>query len=247
MTEVSRDRHQGPLDLRIDGDDVDNVLHDYVALFRRRYQWVVLGLVFGLAVGLTWMIVTPAPGSGTRYYKATATLVAETQNSPIDPGHTTPSQPILPTALQYAQSVELTNAMAEKFDLSPRTIVERLSTERSDDTAYPALDITALATEPGVAVRLADTAAAAVIAHTDTDAVNASTRAQLEDSIRNLEQQLSALDGRIAQEPANSDDLESQRSNIEARIDKAKTDLLTAATMKSRPMMSLQHRRGLFR
>lgn len=240
MDALGSERLSRDLDDRIDDDAVDNVLHNYVALFRRRYQWLLLGVVFGLAAGITWMIVTPAPGSGTHYYKATATLVAETQDSSFEPGRAVPSQPVLPTALQFAQSVEMTNAMAERFDLSPRTIVERLSTDRSKNSSYPALDITALATDPGVAVRLADAAAAAVIAHTGSDAVSASARSQLEDSIRNLQQQQATLDSQIAQNPANRADLERQRSNLEAQIDQLKTNLLATATVKSRPMMSLQ-------
>lgn len=232
------DEHDG-------GDEtaVENALHAYVDIMRRRVQWVILGIVFGLAAGVTWTIATPAPGSGTRYYKATATLVADDTRQSRTPINGLPYglptvQSALPTAERYAQSMHLTNAVAKKFGVPPGTVVERLNADLTSTGAYPALAITALATDPSTAVTMADSAAKIIIDHTASDA--AETLAQLQDSVRNLEQQRDTLDGQIAQDPENRASLERRLGDVNSQIQQVNTQILTNAKAASTPTVGVQ-------
>ncbi len=223
-------------------DGVDNVLHTFISLFRRRAHVVALGLVFGLALGVAWTIAVPAPGSGTKYYKATTTLVAlDTSTATVDPAVQAMSigSP-LPTALRYAQSVQLTDAVAKKFGVSADTVARRLSADRNTDTAYPALGITALATSPRLAEAMATHAAQLTIDHTGQDDVAASSRARLETSLRGLQSQRARLDAQIAAAPANVDDLRRQIIDVQSRISTLQDQLAALASVPDAPTLEVQ-------
>ena len=57
-------------------DEESNVLRHYVGVLRRRYLWIVLGLVVGLVGGYISTLFVTAKVDPNRYYKATNTLIA---------------------------------------------------------------------------------------------------------------------------------------------------------------------------
>jgi Mrp family chromosome partitioning ATPase len=224
-------------------DGIDNVLRTFVSLFRRRARAVALGLAFGLAFGVTWTLVVPAPGSGTKYYKATTTLVAlDDSTATVDPGLPVVSSlgSPLPTALRYAQSVQLTDAVAKQFGVAADTVARHVSAVRNVDVAYPALGITALATSPRIAEAMATHAAQLTIDHTGRDDVATASRATLEASLRGLQSQRERLDVRIATVPADVDDLRRQLLGVQSRISALQEQLVALTSVPDAPTLEVQ-------
>src|SRR6478609_1011997 len=54
--------------------DAPNVLRHYWAVLRRRWKWIALGILVGLAAGYASTLLTKETRDPTTYYKATHTL-----------------------------------------------------------------------------------------------------------------------------------------------------------------------------
>ncbi len=157
----------------------ENLLRHYANVLVRRWKWVALGLFIGLVAGIvSTFVVTEAPVT-TRYYKATNTL---SQKSPSSESGSNGGYSLSQAALQ-AESLTLLNKVGKAVGMSSDQVAASI-----DATVRPnvdAIDVTAIATQPEVAVELANTAADSLRLLAEADAGNT-----VESKRRSLQSQL---------------------------------------------------------
>ncbi len=148
------------------GGASENLLRHYANVLVRRWKWIALGLFVGLVAGIvSTFVITEAPVT-TRYYKATNTLA---QKSPSADGGNGGGYSLSQAALQ-AESLTLLDKVGQTVGMSSSEVAASI-----DATVRPnvnAIDVTAIATQPEVAVRLANTAADSLRVLAEADAGN---------------------------------------------------------------------------
>ncbi len=137
-----------------DGDP--NVLRHYVGVLRRRYYWIVLGLVVGLVGGFVSTLFVHVSHDPTSYYKATNTLLAPTTDTSTDSS----SGINLQQAAFLLRSSAVTDEVAKKLGVSTDVVNNQLAASPRSDVQ--AVDVTAISTDPTEAVRMANVAASAL-------------------------------------------------------------------------------------
>jgi Mrp family chromosome partitioning ATPase/capsular polysaccharide biosynthesis protein len=138
-----------------DGDP--NVLRHYVGVLRRRYYWIVLGLVVGLVGGFVSTLFVHVSHDPISYYKATNTLLAPTSNTSAGDNS---SGINLQQAAFLLRSAAVTDEVAKKLDVSPNVVNNQLAASPRSDVQ--AVDVTAISTDPNKAVQMANVAATAL-------------------------------------------------------------------------------------
>ncbi len=198
----------------------DNLLRHYVGVLRRRYRWVLLGLVAGLLAGFVAASTVKKPPPVTHYYKATSSIIAAS-------GGGGNSDAILQQALIYAQSSTFATDFAQKYGVSNTDAVQLIRAQPSNTTTYPSLDITALATNPTRVVTLANGAAQLIIDNTNKKlgATNSQTRAQLNTQLQASQAKAQKLAAQIAAKPANVAQLQSQLDDTTNQISDIQSQL----------------------
>ena len=214
MTDRSTDNFG---DAPVFGDETgglpENLLRHYAAVLRRRLRWVALGLLVGLAAGIGSTFLVKEHRVTTHYYKATNTLVVDSATPTNDGGNSGYS---LQQATLLVQSQALLDSVAKSLNLTPEQVAKQLSaTTRSD---VQAIDVTGIATNPAMAVKLANTGSEqlqTVAEKTARDqAVKARTQAQKQ--LDDLEKQRQELIDEIAKKPPNVDLLNEQLNSVVA-------------------------------
>ncbi|HET8930900.1 MAG TPA: hypothetical protein VFN21_09610 [Acidimicrobiales bacterium] len=133
------------------GDSSENLLRHYANVLVRRWRWIALGVVVGLVAGIAATVFIKEAPVTTRYYKATNTLVQKDSTGNADGGVA------LTQAALQSESITLLDKVGQAVDLTRDDVSASL-----DATVRPnvrAIDVTAIATQPELAVRLADTGA----------------------------------------------------------------------------------------
>lgn len=165
----------------------ENLLRHYTSVLQRRWRWVVLGLVVGLIAGIASAVFFKPEPVTTRYYKATNTLTQ------VNPGGTSgtanPNGYTLDQAALQIQSQKLLNSVASTVHMTPDEVAVLVNA-----TVRPnvnAIDVTAISTDPEVAVRVANTAANVLLLTAESQAGNGTQaqQAKLQDQLDNLKQQ----------------------------------------------------------
>ncbi len=187
-----------------DGDP--NVLRHYVGVLRRRYYWIVLGLVVGLVGGFVSTLFVHVSHDPVSYYKATNTLLAPTSNSSAGDNS---SQINLQQAAFLLRSAAVTNEVAKKLDVTADVVNNQLAASPRSDVQ--AVDVTAISTDPKKAVQMANVAATAL-----NEYVLSETRTQYTQDVGTAKKKV--------------DDLQSQQSALEASLTEkgANPDLINA-------------------
>lgn len=184
-------------------------LKGYVAALRRRWYLIVVPVVLGVAMG--WVSTPDAPASivnSTRYYRASHVLIVDGQ------------------AAQSGQSVNLSQAA---YLVSTGEIPQKVATKvgvpvdlvRSSVIALPragveAVEVQAVGTNKAQSMVLADAAAGELLSSLKADAKSAADtgRDQVIGELDRLDGEISALNGRIAANPPNRDQLEAQQRSL---------------------------------
>lgn len=209
-----------------DLDDLDeNLLRRYASVLRRRVWWLVLGLVAGLAAGVLSAVLVAKPGPTVHYFKATNTLAmgsAGAGSLSTDSGNTTLQQ-----ALLVSQSSDLINRVGKAMKMPYAQVVKQVSAVASTNSNLPAIDVTAVATDPKIAVQLANETAMSIAEMTGAATQNKmqSDRAAAQAQIDSLNKQHDALVAQIAADPANAAALQAQLSDLSSQIENAKSQL----------------------
>ena len=119
-------------------DEESNVLRHYVGVLRRRYLWIVLGLVVGLVGGYISTLFVTAKVDPNRYYKATNTLIAPSVSGSSGETNTATN---VQTVAFLVNSAQVTNKVAKQLNLPTETVTGLVTaTARSDVNA---VDVTA--------------------------------------------------------------------------------------------------------
>ncbi len=192
-----------------DGDT--NVLRHYVAVLRRRYQWVLLGLAVGLLGGFVSTLFVHVHHDSTNYYKATNTLLAPTADNS---GGDTPASTNLQQAAFLLRSAAVTDEVAKQLDVSTDVVNNQLAASARSDVQ--AVDVTAISTDPNQAVRMANVAAAAlneyVLAENQQQYHDEITAAK--DKVTGLQDQQSQLEASLTAKGANPDLINAQIESV---------------------------------
>ncbi len=184
--------------------DAPNVLRQYVAVLRRRWKWIVLGLIVGLAAGYASTLLQKEKVDPTKYYKATNTLIL----NGFDPsGQGSTNVPNLQQAAFLVRSADVTNEVATTTGLSVETVNNQVAAFARSDVL--AIDVTAISTDPQTAVTLADTAAGVLNNYLASDATNqrSATVNEVAQKMDELEARVNELDAQIAERPPESADI----------------------------------------
>ena len=156
-----------------------NALRYYVGVIRRRWLWVALGLLVGLAAGFASTMLVTEERDPNHYYKATNTLVVNGL------GSANTSAPNLSQSAFLIRSAEVVDRLASQLGMSSQAVNDQLvATARTDVLA---IDVTAISTDPNQAVLLADAAAAELVDFVASDAA-AQFNAERDDIIKRLEE-----------------------------------------------------------
>jgi capsular exopolysaccharide synthesis family protein len=145
-----------------------NALRYYVAVLRRRWLWVVLGVAVGLLAGFASTLLVKEERDPNSYYKATHTIVV---NGAGGNGSTAN----LPQAAFLIHSREITDQLAADLGTTSQAVNDQLSAIARSDVL--AIDVTAIGTDPNQVVTLADAGAAALTEFVVND-TNTQTQAQ---------------------------------------------------------------------
>lgn len=191
------------------GDD-QNLLRQYAGVLRRRWKWVVLGVVVGLLGGLVSSLLVKEVRDPTTYYKATNTLIA---NGGGD-GDGSGSTPNLQQTAFLVQSADVSAKVATQLGISIETYNDFVTaTARSDVLA---IDVTAIDTDPARVVRLADATATVLNEFVATDQ-EAQFAAQRDDAIKkqdDLKAQIDDLEAQIARNPSRAEIARAERDSL---------------------------------
>lgn len=198
----------------------DNLLRHYTSVLRRRWRWVVLGVGVGLIAGIVSAVFFKPTVVTTRYYKATNTL---TQVNPSGTGGTAGSNNYtLDQAALQIQSQQLLNSVARTVHMTPDEVAVLVNA-----TVRPnvnAIDVTAISTDPQVAVRVANTAANVLLLTAESQAGNTTQaqRTKLQDQLDSLNQQRDTVEAQPASTPSEQLLKTQQLQQIDANIQNAK-------------------------
>lgn len=178
-----------PVGLPVAPGPSENLLRRNVGILARRWRWIALGLVVGLAAGVLAALLIDEKPDTARYYKATNTLTIGSLD-PDDPasGEATGNYSLAQAAL-LIQSQQLKDQVANALATSPDTVAEQV-----DATVRPnvnAIDVTAIATDADTAVELADRSADTlrVLAQLQAGNTAAAQRAELDEQRTSLQNQ----------------------------------------------------------
>ena len=186
------------------------MLRHYVGVLRRRYYWIILGLVVGLVGGFVSTLFVHPNHSTTRYYKATNTLLASSANNANNSSAATDLQ----QAAFLLRSAAVTDEVAHQLGVSTDVVNDQLAaTARSD---VQAVDVTAISTDPTKAVHMANVAAAAL-----NEYVLAENQTQYTQELRAvkakvdaLQAQQSDLEASLTAKGANADIINAQIESV---------------------------------
>ena len=159
-----------------------NVLRHYVAVFRRRWMWVVLGVVLGLLGGFIATLFYQTTVPSESFYKATHTLIV---------GGDASAEGFTANLSQVAflvRSQDVLDQVAAKTGLDASIVDERVNVLARGDVM--ALDVTAVSTDPDEAVALADNTAEALNSY-----ITADSQEQFDARLAGLQEELDALIG----------------------------------------------------
>lgn len=173
--------------------DSSHVLRQYVGIARRRWRWIIGGLVIGMVGGLISSYIGVTKPNTATFFKATNTVLYS------DPFGNSSN---LTQSAFLLQSADVQKGIAMKINL-PQSELEPLVTAvaRPDVSA---IDITAISQDATLAVALADTSSLIL-----TDYLVKAEKAQWNESRDAILQKL--------------DDLKNQRADLEDQISKANT------------------------
>ena len=207
----SPDRDDARARLAPTSDEETNVLRHYVGVVRRRYLWIVLGLVVGLVGGYISTLFVTAKVDPNKYYKATNTLIAPSQSG--SSGETTAATNVQTVAF-LVNSAQVTNKVAKQLNLPAKTVTGLVTaTARSDVNA---VDVTAISTDPAQAVALANAAADALnqyVIATSQLQFN-QQRDDIEKQLDSLKRQQSDLEAQLTQPGANKDIINAELDSV---------------------------------
>ncbi len=212
------------------GDDMgelpDNLLRHYAGVLRRRYRWVLLGLLVGLLAGVLSTFLVKKHRVTTHYYKATNTQIAHKSatgtSAAGDSGYTLQQTTLL------TQSQVLLDELAKRLKMTPDQVGKRLSA--SAQNSQQAIDVTGIATDPRVAERIADEGASLLRTQAETAARDeaTATRKELQSKLDALTQQRQSLIDRIATKPPDADLLNQQLNAVVTQYGDVYTQLQSA-------------------
>ncbi len=212
-----------------------NVLRGYVAVLRRRWLWLALGLLIGLAGGAASTILVKEEHDPNNYYKATNTQVVVVRNSAGGSSITSDGNASASNLQQSAFLIhagDVVDAVAQKTGVSSTDVNNLINAVARSDVN--AIDVTAISTNPNQAALLADTAAGTLTAY-----VTKNEQAQYTSQVANLQAEIDkikAQDAELAAQigaqppPANVGDLNAQ---LEANVATLSTNLQQLATLTS--------------
>jgi Mrp family chromosome partitioning ATPase/capsular polysaccharide biosynthesis protein len=185
-----------------------NLLRQYVGVVRRRWKWVVLGVVVGLLGGLVSSLLVKEVRDPTTYYKATNTLIA---NSSDNSGTGVPN---LQQTAFLVRSAEVGNQVANEVGVDVSTVNDLVTAIARSDVL--AIDVTAISTDPAQAVVLADTTAKVLndFVATDQQAQFAAQRDEVLAKLDDLKAQREDLERQIAANPRDADLLRAEQDSI---------------------------------
>jgi capsular exopolysaccharide synthesis family protein len=175
-----------------------NVLRYYAAVIRRRWLWIVLGLLVGLAAGFASTLLIKEERDPNQYFKATNTLV-------VNGAGAAQSGTNLSQLAFMTQSAEVVEKLAGQLGISAQAVNDQLSANARSDVL--AIDVTAISTNPNQAANLADAAAAELTTMMSNQAQDEFTR-QRDDIIAQLDElkaKRTELEAVINLNPENAD------------------------------------------
>lgn len=176
-----------------DMSNSSNALRHYATVLRRRWRWVAAGVLLGMLGGLVSTFIGSGPASIGTFYKATNTIVESSSGSSN-----------LEQVAFLLQSAEVQSRISADQNI-PSQYVQGLLSARSRPEVS-AVEVTAIATDPDVAVNLADAGAKILI-----DATSAESKSEYE---RNRDDVLAKLD-----------DLKAKRADLEGQINRGAGDV----------------------
>lgn len=176
-----------------DMSNSSNALRHYVTVLRRRWRWVAAGVLLGMVGGLLSTFIGSKPASIGTFYKATNTIVASNASSLN-----------FDQVAFLLQSSEVQNRISADQNIPTQYVQELLSARPKPEVS--AIEVTAIATDPDVAVNLADAGARVLIEST---------------SAESKEQ----YDAEVAAINAKLDDLRADRADLEAQINRGTGDV----------------------
>ena len=176
-----------------DMSNSSNALRHYVTVLRRRWRWVAAGVLIGMIGGLLSTFVGAKPASIGTYYKATNTIVAP------NTGNLNFNQVAF-----LLQSSEVQNRISADQNIPTQYVQGLLSARPKPEVS--AIEVTAIATDPDVAVNLADAGARVLI-----DETSAGSKSEYEASVNSINAKL--------------DELRARRLELEAQINRGTGDL----------------------
>jgi capsular exopolysaccharide synthesis family protein len=193
-----------PLQLPQSGssNDSPNLLRYYVGVVRRRWKWIVIGLVVGLLAGYASTLMDSSVKDPVSYYKATNTMVASGASVNLQ------------QAAFLLESADLLNRVSNDTGISVDVLSQRISAIARGDVM--AIDVTAISTDPNQAVQLADTTAKALIDFTQTDQQRQFSvhRDEVIAKLDALKAQRTDLETKIAQDPAHADLMKAELDSV---------------------------------
>jgi Mrp family chromosome partitioning ATPase/capsular polysaccharide biosynthesis protein len=213
-----------------------NVLRGYVAVLRRRWVWVALGLLVGLVGGAASTVLIKEEHDPNNYYRATNTQVVVVRNASGDTSISSTASSGATSNLQQAafliHSADVVDTVAQKTGISSTDVNNLVSAVARSDVN--AIDVTAISTDPNQATLLANTAASTL---TDYVTKNEQTQytnqvADLNKKITDIRAQNAGLAAQIGAQPTptNVADLNAQ---LEANVATLSATLQQLATLQA--------------
>ena len=196
-----------------------NALRYYAAVLRRRWLWVVLGVVVGVLAGLASTLLVKDERDPNSYFKATHTVIADSVGSESSlTGN-------LPQAALFIKSSAVTDELASQLGMTSQAVTDQLSANARSDVL--ALDVTAISTDPNQAVALADAGAASLTNYvtSETAARFEQQRNELTATIEGLEQESADLVAVINLAPDNATEQRARLQVVGSEITEAQQEL----------------------
>lgn len=192
-----------------------NALRHYASVIRRRWIWVALGVVVGLAAGFASTLLIKEERDPTRYFKATNTLIVNGFDASSS-GYS----PNLQQAAYLIRHADVIDEVSNQLSVDARVVNNQLGAVARSDVL--AIDVTAISTDPAQAVALADTGAQVLNAYIANDSAQNYTAAQqsLTDELDLLKVRRGELEQEVAQDPDNTAaraELETVNAQINAK------------------------------
>ena len=188
FSELPPDPVRSSLPYSSDLSNSSNAMRHYVWVLRRRWRWIVAGVVLGMLGGLGSTYLGSEEAAVGTYFKATNTVIDGNSNG---------SGVNLQQAAFLLQSAEVQNSVAAKMNVPVSSVKNYVAAQSTGDVS--AIDVTAISTDPVFAVRLADNAAEVLVDYVEKD-----QQRQYTDSSDAIIKKL--------------DDLKAQRADLETQI-----------------------------